>query len=340
MLARLLFLFLARGGWRIVTHGSGVAHLLVEADLLHAGGEMFGQLGGHIELAIGAVDDQPAGVEMHLAADRAGEECVLAAIFAIAHDRVSHGRAMHAQLVGAARQRLQFEPGDLLARAFDNAVLGLGRGAAFVIDMHLLAARTGLLGQRCLDHAFANVGHAHDQRPVDLLGAAAGEPLGEKRRASGCAGHQQDAGGILVEPVDEAGALFLAFFHIGIEQTVDMVERVGPALSGEAGGLVDDQRALGLRHQHVGRLFAFGLGQFALGLGLPVRRVAAGRHANLLALGEAILWLDPAAIDTDLPGARPFADRAEADLRQVALEPAIQPDAVVIRFDGEVADFV
>src|SRR5690606_23831397 len=79
----------------------GFAGRRIEAELFHAGREVFRQLSDDIEhaaaVALGRVDDQTAGVEMHLAADRAGQERVRPAIFAVADDRVADCRHMDAE---------------------------------------------------------------------------------------------------------------------------------------------------------------------------------------------------------------------------------------------------
>ena len=62
--------------------------------------------------------------------------------------------------------------------ALNNPVTGLGALAFFMIDMHFLAARAGLFGQRCVDCAFENLWHADNQRPIDLAGRVGGETLG------------------------------------------------------------------------------------------------------------------------------------------------------------------
>src|SRR5690606_23163216 len=117
---RRTFLRLGRAGRRI------------EAELLHAGREVLGQLGRDVErsvagIALGLVYDQAARVEMHLATDRAGQEGVLSAIFAVAHDRMPDGGHVHAELVGAAGERLQLDPGGTVAGAIDHAVASPGR---------------------------------------------------------------------------------------------------------------------------------------------------------------------------------------------------------------------
>ena len=62
------------------------------------------------------------------------------------------------------------------------------------------------------------------------------------------------------------------------------------------------------------------------------------RHAELLANRDAVARRRARAIDAQLPGARPFRDGGEAGVGQMPLEPAIEPDAVVIGRDGELAD--
>ena len=62
----------------------------VEAERVEARGEMLGHLGADVDrAAVGMVDAQAAAVQVHLAADRPGQESALAAIFAIADDGVA-----------------------------------------------------------------------------------------------------------------------------------------------------------------------------------------------------------------------------------------------------------
>src|SRR3546814_6179297 len=71
------------------------------------------------------------------------------------------------------------------------------------MDVHLLAARSRLLGERQVDLALLDVGHPDDQRPIGLLRAAVRKALGEIGRGARGARDQQRAGRVLVEPVDE-----------------------------------------------------------------------------------------------------------------------------------------
>ena len=76
------------------------------------------------------IDADAARVEVHLAADPAGQERRRAAIFAVADDRMADRRHVDAQLVGAAGERLQLDPGGAVAGALDHAVAG-ARGLPF-----------------------------------------------------------------------------------------------------------------------------------------------------------------------------------------------------------------
>src|SRR5687768_18513528 len=105
---------------------------------------MLGRLGDDFDAAaVGMVDPEAAGVEMELAADRAGQERLLAGIFAVADDRVADRRHVDAQLMGAAGIRLKLDPGGAVAGALDDPVAGARGLAAGFVDMHLLAARAG-----------------------------------------------------------------------------------------------------------------------------------------------------------------------------------------------------
>ena len=282
-------------------------------------------------------------MEVHLAADRAGKKRILTAILAVADDGMADCRHVDAQLVGAARHRFQLDPRRTLACAVDHTVTRLGRRAVFLVDMHLLAAGARLLGERGVDHTFGQLRFADDQRPIDLARRVAGEALGETRRGSGRAGDQQHARGVLVEPVDEARTGCALVRHKGVEQPVDMLRRLAAALRGEAGRLVEHDGRGRLADHHVARLGdLFGRQCAGAGRGFARRGciLATGGNSQHLSGFEAVFRLGALAIDPDLPGPRPARDGGKADLRQIALEPAVQPDAVVILADGELADVV
>ena len=211
----------------------------IEAEPGEAGAKMLGRLGDDLDpAAVGMVDPEAPGVEVELAADRAGQERLLAAIFAVADDRMADRRHVDAQLVGAAGERLELDPGGAVAGALDHPVAGARRLAAGDVDMHLLAAGARLLGDGEIDQAVLDRGHADDQRPIDLARGAAGKGLREESGGARRPGEQQDARRVLVEPVDELGPRRVRLDET-VEQPIEMDLGLGPALGGEAGRLVD-----------------------------------------------------------------------------------------------------
>ena len=71
---------------------------------------------------------------------------------------------------------------------------------------------------------------------------------------------------------------------------------------------------------------------------LTLWRVAAGGDADYLTGSNPVGHIGALAIEPDLSGAGPAADRGKADLRQVAFEPAVQPDPVIVMLNGELAN--
>ena len=124
-----------------------------------------------------------------------------------------------------------------------------------------------------------------------------------------------------------------------IEHAVDMPLGAAAALHGEAGRLVErdhpvvavddellDLGGVALRH-----------GGPSLGLsgGLRRRRNGdAGRQTHGLAGLDAVLALDPLAVEPDLAGAQELLQRAVAQLREMTLEPAVQPKPGLVVGDG------
>ena len=321
----------------------GLPVLLGKTQLHHARREMIGQRGGNVDLvALGMIDPQAPRVEVHLAADAAGQERGLPAIFAIADDRVADRRHMDTQLVGATGQRLKLDPGGAVAGLIDDAIAGARGLAAFpFLDHHLLAPAARLFGQRQFDQPVGDVGHANHQRPVQLARGAAREMLGKERRATRRARDQEDARGVLVEPVDEARAGG-TFARKGIEQAVDVVRDAAAALRCEAGRLVEDDRGAVLFYDHrLGLGDLFGAERRADGRGTRRRQCGrTGRYPQGLAGGQPVGGIGPCPIDPDLPSPRPAADRGEADVGQIALEPAVEPDAPVVLRDDKMSNVV
>jgi hypothetical protein len=206
-----------------------------------------------------------------------------------------------------------------------------------LVDHHLLAAGPRLLGERQLDQAVLDRRHADHQRPVDLSRRSPGEALGEERRAARRRRDQQDPGGVLVEPMDKARPR--PVHGKGIEQAVDVLISPAAALGRKARRLVEyDRRAVAVDRHCLG-LLDLRLGEFTPGPRRARRRCQTARgHAQHLPGGEPVGRVGALAVDADLSGARPARHGGEADLRQVALEPPVEPHAVVVGRDGELAD--
>ena len=148
---------------------------------------MRGKLGGDVQRrAIGVVDNQAARVQVHLAADAAGQKRRRPPIFAIANNRMANRRHMDAQLMGSPGQRLQFNPCRRIARALQHPIAGARGGAMFgMIDKHLLAAGAGLLGKGQVDLTGIKIGNPRHQRPIYLARRTSSETDGEIGRRAG-----------------------------------------------------------------------------------------------------------------------------------------------------------
>src|SRR5690606_11225721 len=321
--------------------GRQVGRRGVEAEPGERFREMVRRVGEDVDrAAVGVVDPDPPRVEVQLAADRAGQERLLPAIFAVADDRMADGEHVDAKLVGAPGQRLEQDEGGAVAGAVDHAVAGARAHSRFLIDMRLLAARARLLGERQVDLSLLDRRHADDDRPVELARGAAGEGAREEGRRARRAGDEERARRVLVEPVDQLRAR-LAWLDQPVEQPVEMVPRLRPALRREAGRLVEHEGGgIGVDHErsHEGDLVV------AQGLAPAPRRTRARRLPGERRYADDLPGLDPLAgrgapaVEAELPGARPARDLAEARLGHVAPEPAVEPDAVVLGIDGELAD--
>ena len=245
---------------------------------------------------------------------------------------------MHTQLMGASGMGLQFDPASTVARPFDDPVARLGRLAIFFVNMHFLAAGTRLLGKRQIDHAIGNFRHAHYNRPIDLADVATGKTLGEKGRCPGRTRQQDHPAGILVEPVDQLGPRFRIKGQ-RVEQAIEMSRGLAAALCRQSGRLVDDNRRLVLVNN-----------QFPGEIDLVLRQVRLGFRDAPRPFD--FLWGDPQylsglqaitrrhsfAIYPQLPGPRPARNNIERHVVHVPLEPAIDPDIIIVGRNRELPD--
>ena len=121
--------------------------------------------------------------------------------------------------------------------------------AAVAGDAHAVALGRALLGQPGRDAPLVRLGHALDQCPVDLAGGAATERLGQLLGGKARARHHQNAGGIAVEPVDEARLLALAVAE-GLQHAIDVAGEAGPALHRQTRRFVEDEDLIVLMQDH------------------------------------------------------------------------------------------
>ena len=258
----------------------------------------------------------------------------LAAVLAIAEDGAADLGAVDAELVGAAGARPKRQQSGTAGGAVHHPEMGERLLALLVIDLHGLAiARAGPLGERQVDRAFRPRRHADDHGPVELLGLAVAERLGQPLRGLSGARDQQQAGRILVEPMDQPRPLLEAEAQ-RVEHAVDMPLGARTALHREAGRLVEgdhpvvamDHQALDLSRVPVGDQRP----RLGLGLRFGRRRGDAGRQAHGLPRLDPVLAFDPPAVDAHLTGAQQLLQRAVGEVGKMALEPAIQPQTRLV----------
>ena len=193
----------------------------------------------------GMRQDKPPGVQMKIAGqalDQGGEGHVLVGflVFFVAQDGRLDGDAVHAKLVGAAGERLQFQPGQLAGGVVQRLVVGDGAGAVRVVAFGgsgAFAAGAADALQRQVDAALDRNRTAGDDGPVGLVDVAAAEQRGQLAGGAGRAGEQQHAGGVAVQPVHQPRPVFGAEAQ-GIQHAVEVAGDAGAALHRQAIGLV------------------------------------------------------------------------------------------------------
>ena len=258
-----------------------------------------------------------------------------AAIFAVARDRMADLGHMGAQLMGPPGHRHQRHPGGAGTQRVDDGVIGrrpfralglihLGR----MDGDHLLALAPAPVARRLdeakADRAHLRIGQARDGGPVDLARRAGTERLGQCARDAVGPGQQQNAGRVLVQPVNQLRPVLVAEHQRSGEAVHMPVALPRPALRRQARRLVqrDDMVVLPqhrrLNHPRV----------VTRDTHLALRRGGVGfrqgRHPDLRPRPDPGGGLDPTAIDADLPGAAHLFDRALGDLRKALLQPAVE----------------
>ena len=291
------------------------------------------QIRRHIDLAaIGGIDDQPPGMQVQLAADAPGQECFLAAIFGIADKRMADRGSMNADLVGAPGQRRKLHPGGARAGLVDDAVTGLRFQPGFGVDVHLFAATARLLRQRRVDLADGDLGHIDGQAPIGLFRIAAGKGFRKKRRRPRRTGKQQHPRRVLVEPVHQLGPGRHLILQ-RVEQAIDMGGDANTALRRQPRRLVDDDGVLVHVDDQPAHIIDLCLAERLAFARHRARRGGCRQHIGphqRLAGGNPVPRRRLGTIKPDRAGTRPARHDVEAGIGHMALEPAIEPYAIVV----------
>lgn len=288
-------------------------------------------------------DVEGARMEMQLARDFAAGMGGDAAIFAVADDRRADGAGMGANLMRAAGQRHEGDPGEFGRDAGDDRIMRDGILCVFIAAFgrrDAFGARPALLGQRQIDRALQRRGRADGQRPVDLARILLLEGAGQRRGGARRARQHDDARGVAVEPVHQTRA-FGRLECERVEHAVEMAFGFCAALYSKPGRLVEHQHRLVLvddQRTDEGRVLV-AQGPFGLRRGL-FDLLAERRHTHRLAGREPCIGLRPRAVDPHLAGAQQFFEPAMGQRRIMPLEPAVEPNAVFVGGNADLRDFL
>jgi hypothetical protein len=200
-----------------------------------------------------------------------------------------------------------------------------------------LAPGAGGAHQRDFDAPRYRHRAAGEDGPVNLLDRAGAEGLGETGGDAGRACEENDAGGVAIEAMHEAGAMVAAEAQ-GIEHAIEMLRDSRAALRGQAGGLVEYKHLLVAINHQLFEIAALAFVQLHHVARWGRRRGRERGHAHRLARREAHRRIDARAIHPHLAGAAEFLDRALRHSREMAAEPAVQADIRLILRDLDRAD--
>jgi hypothetical protein len=169
-----------------------------------------------------------------------------ACVKGVAEERMAEVLEVDADLMGAAGVEGTLDEGADAGELLEDAPAGTGGASAAVEDGHFFSM-DGMAADGILDGAAAWAGEvAADEGEVDLRHRPAGKLAGEMGVGEVVLCDDQAAAGVLVQAMDDAGALLAADGAEGAamgQQGMD--ERMAGVASGgmddEAGGLVEDE---------------------------------------------------------------------------------------------------
>ncbi len=226
---------------------------------------------------------------------------------------------MDADLVGAAGLDAHFEQA-AVAGGGKDAVVGDGRLAVLVEDSHV-GAVDGMPADQGFDAAGYGAELAGHDGQVGLLHVARPERLLEPAAGLGVFGDDEDAGGVLVEAVDDAGAAVVLLgqeaFLVMVDEGVDegSMGAVVGGVDDQAGRLVDDHDVVVLEEDFEGDVFAE---DFRRGAGRP-------GDGDAVASAEPFGRAGGAAVDGDQPGAHAALQVGARHLGEGCAQEHVQP---------------
>ena len=242
-----------------------------------------------------------------------------ARVHRIANDRVVRVGAVHADLVGAARVELEAQQG-VIAQTFDHLPVGAGVTAAVITDDGILLAVDRVAADGADNRPGIGCRLTVHHRQVLAAGDALLDLDLQPHQCLLALGHDDAAGGVLVETVHDAGTHLTADagqVRAMVQQAVDqgavLVARC--RMHGEAGGLVEHNQ-MGVLKQHIQ---GHRLGQQVLqrlGRGHPQRDHITRAQGRLGPAGDAV--------DPHVTGVDELLDAGSALLGALAHQPAIQ----------------
>ncbi len=165
------------------------------------------------------------------------------AIDRVAADRPAHGGGMDAQLVGAAGEGAELQPGDRGAvrinAASGDPPAGL-RGQAQGVDLHPPSPAGIEAAERQVDEAFGLVGSALDDGPIGLVDPAVLEQAAQIFEGLAVAAQHQAARCVTVESMGEGRGARQAKTQ-GLEIHFKVLAPLGAPVDGNASRFVHDE---------------------------------------------------------------------------------------------------
>src|SRR6516165_5558185 len=212
-------------------------------------------------------------------------------------------------------------------------VIGDGALAFLDIGADPLALPAGQFGQRQIDASLPQLRHADDDGPIDLARRLFTECPGQERRRRSGAGDDENAAGILVEPMDEARPDVGAKAQ-RVQQPVEVPFGPAAALDGETGRLVQhDHRIVAVQHRVPQDGFVAGRG-----LSRPLRNGRGHffqrRDTDDLTRRQAVTGAGALTVDPDPTRAQQLFEMAMAERGVVPLEPAVETKRPVLAGDS------